>query len=152
MLNGSGFVTKLSTVGHLVGKQSNSKTDEFDIIIIGGGACRIGRTVLRSADISLGTAGCVLASRLTEDPSLRVLVLESGGRSVTFLHLLSLSNCVRSGRSLFFSRLPSAFPLLFHTKHVYELHTEPQTSADGKTKYWPRGASTTPPLAFLHSN
>ncbi|KAF8239698.1 alcohol oxidase [Tricholoma matsutake] len=106
-LNGPGFAKMLSNVGrHVNDKPSESKTDVFDIIIIGG-----------------GTAGCVLASRLTEDPSLRVLVLESGG----------------SGRSLFLSRLPVGFPRLFHTKHVYELHTEPQISANGKKKYWPRG-------------
>lgn len=104
------------------------------------------------ADNLSGTAGCVLASRLTEDPSLRVLVLESGGRLVTVLHslLILCTNCVRSGRSLLLSRIPAGFPLLFHSKHVYELHTEPQTSADGKKKYWPRGASTAQSL--LYSN
>jgi hypothetical protein len=38
MLNVSGFITKLSSIGNPVdGKQSESKPDEFDIIIIGGG-------------------------------------------------------------------------------------------------------------------
>ncbi|KAF9467982.1 hypothetical protein BDZ94DRAFT_1372827 [Collybia nuda] len=108
-LGRSRIVTDLSSIGSKVlgdDTLAASQSDVFDIIIVGG-----------------GTAGCVLASRLTEDPSLRVLVLESGG----------------SGQSLLFSRIPSAYSLLFHTKHVYELHTEPQMSASSKRKYWPRG-------------
>ncbi|KAF8071849.1 hypothetical protein FPV67DRAFT_1482934 [Lyophyllum atratum] len=106
---GSKYVTDLSRVGQRVGdKQSAAKLEEFDFIIIGG-----------------GTAGCVLASRLTEDPSLRILLLESGG----------------SGKSLLLTRLPSSFSMLFHTKHVYELHTEPQKFANAETRYWPRGSN-----------
>ncbi|TFK27798.1 alcohol oxidase [Coprinopsis marcescibilis] len=79
--------------------------DEYDIIIIGG-----------------GTAGCVLAARLSEDPSLRVLLLEAG----------------QSGRTLKETRIPVAYSLLFRTKHVHQLYTEAQDSANGKRKFWPR--------------
>ncbi|MBB3678259.1 choline dehydrogenase-like flavoprotein [Modestobacter versicolor] len=37
-------------------------SDEFDVVVVGA-----------------GSAGCTLAGRLTEDPALRVLVLEAGG-------------------------------------------------------------------------
>ncbi|EIW83808.1 alcohol oxidase, partial [Coniophora puteana RWD-64-598 SS2] len=70
-----------------------------------------------------GTAGCVLAARLSEDPSLRVLLIEDGG----------------SGKGVPESRIPSAFTKLWHSQYDYDLLTEPQENAAGRKIFWPRG-------------
>ncbi|KAJ7096619.1 hypothetical protein B0H15DRAFT_825788 [Mycena belliarum] len=82
------------------------KVDEYDIVIIGG-----------------GTAGCVLAARLSEDPLMNICLLETGESSL----------------SLPLSRIPSAYPQLFGTDHLYNFNTVDQTNAGGFTRYFPKG-------------
>jgi choline dehydrogenase len=84
-----------------------SAEDRFDYIIIGA-----------------GSAGCVLANRLSEDPSVRVLVLEAGGRDNSML-----------------VRMPAGVGTLIKGKnaHNWAFTTEPQTNLNGRPLYWPRG-------------
>jgi choline dehydrogenase len=72
--------------------------------------------------IGAGTAGCVLANRLTADPSRRVLLVEAGG----------------SDRKTEIS-IPAAFAKLFHTDVDWDYETVPQARLHGRRLYWPRG-------------
>lgn len=72
--------------------------------------------------VGAGTAGCVLASRLTEDPDLSVLLLEAGSRS----------------RKLEI-RIPAAFSKLYRTKVDWGDSTVPQPELDGREIVFPRG-------------
>lgn len=73
--------------------------------------------------IGTGTAGCVLANRLSEDPSKTVLAIESG----------------HSDLKQVFSRIPAAFARLFGTAADYAIWTTPQRDCNGRELCWPRG-------------
>lgn len=79
---------------------------EFDYIIVGA-----------------GTAGCVLANRLSEDPNNSVLLLEAGG----------------SDRSPLI-QVPLGYGVTFsHPKYNWVYDTEPDAGMGGRTAYCPRG-------------
>ena len=72
--------------------------------------------------VGAGSAGCVLAARLTEDPACRVLLLEAGppDRKIEI-------------------RIPAAFNKLFKTRYDWAYETVPQMYLDGRPRFWPRG-------------
>lgn len=72
--------------------------------------------------VGAGSAGCVLAARLTEDPAVRVLLLEAGDRD--------------TAREI---AVPAAFSKLFRTRHDWDYRTDPEPGCDGRSLYWPRG-------------
>ncbi len=79
---------------------------EYDYIIVGA-----------------GSAGCVMANRLSENPSKRVLLLEAGGPDRNpFIHI------------------PAGLANLAGNKKVnWSYKTEPQQALNQRQMYWPRG-------------
>lgn len=72
--------------------------------------------------VGAGSAGCVLAARLTEDPATTVLLLEAGGSDDADE-----------------VRIPLAFSKLFRTGYDWAYTTVPQRHAQGRSLFWPRG-------------
>jgi len=69
-----------------------------------------------------GSAGAVVAARLSEDPSVTVTLIEAGGPP--------------KGQEV---NIPVAFSKLFKGPLDWDLSTEPQPHLDGRRLYWPRG-------------
>jgi len=80
--------------------------DAFDFIVVGA-----------------GSAGCVLADRLSENGRWSVLLLEAGG-----------------GDRRFWIKLPIGYGRLFYDETLnWAYQTEPCPALDGRSLYWPRG-------------
>jgi choline dehydrogenase len=78
--------------------------------------------VLDYAIVGAGSAGCVLAARLSEDADADVLLLEAGGRDTK--------------REI---HVPAAFTKLFKSEVDWDYQTEPEPELGGRSVYWPRG-------------
>ena len=79
---------------------------EADYVIIGG-----------------GTAGCVLANRLSADPACQVVILEAGDEDTSR-----------------WIAMPAGIARLFgHPRLDWRYRTEPEAALGGRRLYWPRG-------------
>lgn len=71
--------------------------------------------------VGAGTAGCVLANRLSADPARKVLLLEAGRAPPRA------------------SSIPALWSSMLNTEVDWSFHTEPQPGCKGRRLYWPRG-------------
>ncbi|HET9858637.1 MAG TPA: GMC family oxidoreductase N-terminal domain-containing protein [Nocardioidaceae bacterium] len=90
--------------------------------------------------VGAGSAGAVLAARLTEDPGTSVLLLEAGGEAVADE-----------------ITIPAAFATLFKTKWDWHYNTTEQKQLNARRAYWPRmkalgGCSSMNAMIYIRGN
>lgn len=90
--------------------------------------------------IGAGSAGAVLAGRLSEDPTTSVLLLEAGGESKADE-----------------VDIPAAFSTLFKTRWDWNYSTTEQKHLQGRRAYWPRmkalgGCSSMNAMIYIRGN
>jgi choline dehydrogenase len=90
--------------------------------------------------VGAGSAGCVLANRLTEDASVRVLLLYAGPPD--------------DADEI---KIPAAFANLFKTRWDWNYETVPQKHAGGLRAFWPRmkalgGCSSMNAMIYIRGN
>ncbi|MGI4807869.1 MAG: GMC family oxidoreductase, partial [Janthinobacterium lividum] len=80
--------------------------EQCDVLVIGG-----------------GTAGCIMAARLSEDPAIRVILLEAGPPDRDpWIHI------------------PAGYARLFASgRYDWKFATEPEAELGGRSVNWPRG-------------
>jgi choline dehydrogenase len=72
--------------------------------------------------VGAGSAGCVLAARLTEDPAVQVTLVEAGGPDdAAEIHI------------------PLAWPLIRKNQYDWDYMSQPEPGLDGRFVYLPRG-------------
>ncbi|NWQ68356.1 CHDH protein, partial [Neopipo cinnamomea] len=92
---------------------SSEKANSYNYVIVGA-----------------GSAGCVLANRLTEDPLSTVLLLEAGPKDTL----------LGSKRLMWKIHMPAALTYnLCDEKYNWYYHTTSQKHMDNRVMYWPRG-------------
>jgi choline dehydrogenase len=90
--------------------------------------------------VGAGSAGAVVAARMTEDPSTRVLLVEAGGPA----------DADEIG-------IPAGFPALFKTRWDWGYITAAQRQLGGRRAYWPRmkalgGCSSMNAMIYIRGN
>ena len=90
--------------------------------------------------VGAGSAGAVLAARLSEDPGISVLLLEAGGEADADEVMI-----------------PAAFASLFKTRWDWNYSTTEQKQLHGRRAYWPRmkalgGCSSMNAMIYIRGN